>query len=312
MLGRALAERIERAGERSRIFDLNPPDFEVRDMEYTQGDVTDARGMARAAKGCARIFHLAAAMPQAALDEQGFRRINVGGVRNAADACIENKIPTLIFSSTIEIYGPQTEYPVPEDAPKLFTGPYSRNKLAAEELLLQYRDSHGLKVSFLRMPMIIGPGFYHEKSMIRLMRMVRRGRAVPLPAAPLPYHVVASSDAAEAFWLAAQLPQADGEAFNVAAPDWPEVKQLFRDFLARVGSKSRVLPVPMPLMKGFVRFAMRVGRPLPMVDTPPELLPFVLTGGAYDISKAAGLLGYDPQKTCLDCLEELYRLLKPR
>ncbi|MDP8255732.1 MAG: NAD(P)-dependent oxidoreductase [Candidatus Alcyoniella australis] len=309
VLGRALSRKLCAMGQAVRVFDLSPPDIEIEGLSFVIGDVTDRGALCAATRGCSRLFHLAAAMPQAALSDKGFERINLGGTANAAQACIEAGVDTLVLASSIEIYGPQTEFPIAEDAPKLFTGPYSRNKWDCERLLLKLQATEGLRVSFARMPMIIGPGFYHERSMLRLMRMLQNGRSIPLPAAHLPYHVVSSADAADALWLMATSERAVAEAFNVAAPDTPEVKALFRELIQRINSQSRVRPVPMWLMRGFVKLAMAAGRPLPLIDTPPELLPFVLTGGAYDISKARELLGFEPRDSCLDCLVGLYRLI---
>jgi nucleoside-diphosphate-sugar epimerase len=59
-------------------------------------------------------------------------------------------------------------------------------------------------------------------------------------------------------------------------------------------------------MSPFISIAVRLDMPLPLVNTPAELLPFALTGGDYDISKAQRILGYQPQKDCLSALVETY------
>jgi len=76
-----------------------------------------------------------------------------------------------------------------------------------------------------------------------------------------------------------------------------------------VGSRSRVLPIPRWIVSPAVSLAVKLGRPLPLVDTPAELLPFALTGGDYDIAKAREILGYAPRKDCLTALVETYRAL---
>jgi nucleoside-diphosphate-sugar epimerase len=249
-------------------------------------------------------------MPQARLSEEGFRRVNVGGTRNVAEGCLRHNVPALIFASTIEIYGPQTDFPIREDSPKLFTGIYSRNKWECEQMLLSYREQYGLRVSMLRMPMILGPGFYHEKAVLEMMRRVRHGRMLPLPGGPeIPFTAVAASDAAAGFLAAFDRQEVDGEAFNLAAGRGEPTRELFSRFIRRVGSTSRILPLPRWLMSPVISAAVRLNVALPVVGTPVELLPFALTGGDFDISKAERILGYRPRKDCLAALVETYEWL---
>jgi len=311
VLGRALVAALKKRGAHVRAFDLAPPPEQgYEDVEYIKGDISDARAVSEACRGCDAVFHLAGRMPHARLTEEGFRRVNVEGTRHAAEGCLEHGVPVLIFASTIEIYGPRTDFPVVEDAPKYFTGIYSRNKWECEGMLLQYRGRHGLRVSMMRMPMIMGPGFYHEPSVKEMFRRVKGGKLLPLPGGPdIPYIAVASSDVAAAFLAAWDSKEADGQAFNVAAAKADPTRELFAQFIRAVDSHSRIVRMPRWLMSPFISLAVRLDRPLPLVDTPPELLPFALVGGDYDVSKARRILGYAPEKSNLDILVETYRWL---
>lgn len=313
VLGRAATRALLDRGVKVRVLDLTPPPAEPGDVEFVRGDVSHAGVVHDACRGCAAVFHLAGRMPQARLSPEGFHAVNVEGTRHAADGCVRHGVPTLVFASTIEMYGPQKTFPVREDAPKLFSGEYSRNKWASERLLRACRDRHGLRVSMLRMPMILGAGFYHEKSVLEMMRRVRRGRPLPLPGGPeIPFTAVAATDAARAFLLAAERDEADGEAFNITSGRGEPARALFNRFARAVGSRSRVVPVPRWIVAPAIALAVRFDRPLPLVDTPAELLPFALTGGDYDIAKAGERLGYHPRTDCLTALVELYRHLASR
>jgi nucleoside-diphosphate-sugar epimerase len=247
------------------------------------------------------------------LSEEGFRAVNVDGTRHVAEGCVRFKVPALVFASTVEMYGPQRNFPIREDAPKLFTGIYSRNKWEGERILRTYRSRHGLRVSMLRMPMILGTGFYHEKSVFEMMRRVRRDRPLPLPGGPdVPFTAVAATDAAQAFLLAAEREEADGEAFNITAGRGEPTRAFFTRFARALGSRSRVIPVPRWIVAPGIALAVKLNRPLPLLDTPAELLPFALTGGDYDITKAMERLGYCPRTDCLTALVEMYQELARR
>jgi nucleoside-diphosphate-sugar epimerase len=139
VLGRALISKLLEQGREVIVYDLKPPPQVHPKLVFIEGDVRDKQKVTKACKGCEIVFHLAAKMPQARLSEEGFYDINVRGTLNVADACVKNKVRRLVFASTTEIYGPQEiSTPLDEEAPKLFTGPYSRNKWECEKRLLEY------------------------------------------------------------------------------------------------------------------------------------------------------------------------------
>jgi nucleoside-diphosphate-sugar epimerase len=308
LLGRHLVSALLNRGMQVRVIDLSPPPENLGSVDFIKGSVTDAGLVMEACRGCSVAFHLAGRMPQARLSKDGFWQINVGGTKNVAEGCVLHGVPALIFASTIEIYGAQKDFPIHEESPKLFTGTYSRNKWECEQMLLDYRKKHGLKVSFMRMPMIMGAGFYHEKAALSMMRRVCYGKPLPLPGGPdIPFTIVAATDVADAFIAAYEIKEADGEAFNISAGPAEPTREFFSRFIEAVGSKSRITHIPHWIMPPIVYLAVKLDISLPMTDTPAELLPFSLTGGDYDISKATRVIGYKPKKSALDALIETYQ-----
>jgi nucleoside-diphosphate-sugar epimerase len=307
LLGRHLTGALLDRGFNVRIFDMTLPPKGLEHVEFVKGDVSDAEAVMEACRDCTVAFHLAGRMPQARLSKEGFWRINVGGTKNVAEACLRHRVPALIFASTIEIYGAQKDFPIHEESPKLFTGIYSRNKWECEQMLLEYRKNHGLKVSMMRMPMIMGAGFYHEKAALSMMRRVRDGKPLPLPGGPdIPFTIVAATDVADAFIAAFETKEANGEAFNISAGPAEPTREFFSCFIKAVRSTSRITQIPHWIMPPLVYLAVKLDISLPMTDTPAELLPFSLTGGDYDITKARNILGYNPKKTALAALVDTY------
>ena len=185
LLGRHLVSALLNRGMEVCVMDLSSPPKELGPVDFIKGSVTEAEAVMEACRGCTVAFHLAGRMPQTRLSKDGFWQINVGGTKNVAEGCVRHNVPALIFASTIEIYGAQTNFPIHEESPKLFTGIYSRNKWECEQMLLDYREKHGLKVSMMGMRMIMGAGFYHEKAALSMMKCVRAGPPVPLPSGPI-------------------------------------------------------------------------------------------------------------------------------
>jgi nucleoside-diphosphate-sugar epimerase len=303
LLGRHIVEALLGKGERVRVYDLRKPADFPQGVEFVEGDIRDAQRVSEAMRGVDTAYHLAACMPQARLSKQGFRDINVGGTLNVLQGGKVHGLKKIVFASTIEIYGLQTEFPVREDASKLFTGEYSRNKWECEEIL---RGEKWLHRVMLRMPMIYGRGFYHEKSMIQMFDSIKRGWPVPLPGrVDIPYHVVAATDTADAFLLAAGVTGANGEAFNIGAPDTPMVGEFLNELFKLAGSRSKIIVIPLWIVWPWLKFFKVIGG-IPVINTPAELIDFAFVGGAYDISKASKILGWNPGKTCAQSAYETY------
>jgi len=325
VVGRALVTELLACGAKVRASDVAPPPDGfpplAGDYEHLRRDLSKPGVAEELVDGCEVVFHLAAKMPQANLDEEGFRRANVGTAWAVADAAKRAGVRRMVFASTIEVYGPQERSaPLSEDDAKEFTGPYSRNKWEVEQMLLgsgasgagsSHSDGDGgMEAVALRMPMIFGPGFYHEKAVLSLFVALRAGLPLPVPAPRALVSFVASSDVAQAMRLAAVVPEAAGEAFNVAAPDHPTMLEFFHQLVELSGSRSRVLVVPERLVDRAIEGAKRradAGRTKVLGGTPAELVGFIKTGGAYSIDKARSVLGYEPRHTCASAWLSAYR-----
>ena len=309
VLGRALTDELVRHGHEVRILDLSPPAVKTPKTEFIKGSVLDPEAIQRAVLGVRVVYHLAASMPQADLSARGFWEINVGSALKVANAALNYGVQRMVFASTIEIYGlhERHEFPVTEESEKRFTGIYSRNKLECEERLLKISGEHGLEVVFPRMPMMFGPGFYHEPSMMLLFKLIRKNIPVPVIAAPdAPWASVSSKDAATGLRLCGEAKEASGHAFNIASYDAPPCTQALEQLIELVGSDSSLINIPVSLTKKVVNLIEKYEKYSP---TPAELVRFALVGGVYSIDKAKDILGYDPDLSCVEGMESAYRFL---
>src|SRR5688572_3243814 len=82
------------------------------------GDVLQSDILERAMEGVDGVFHLAALWllqcheyPRAAFD------VNIRGTFNVLEACVANRIPRLVYSSSASVYGDAVEEPMTEDHP---------------------------------------------------------------------------------------------------------------------------------------------------------------------------------------------------
>jgi CDP-paratose 2-epimerase len=189
-VGTNLADRILGDGGRVLVFDNLSRDGVEENLRWLTdrhgdacqveiGDVRDRRAVARATAHANRVFHLAAQVAvTTSLDEPVHdAAVNLEGTINlleAARAC--RRPPTLLFTSTNKVYGGledvelaerDTRYEpvdptvllsgIGERRPLQFCTPYGCSKGAADQYVLDYAHSYGLRTIVFRMSCIYGP-----------------------------------------------------------------------------------------------------------------------------------------------------------
>ncbi|MEW5946136.1 MAG: NAD(P)-dependent oxidoreductase [bacterium] len=301
LLGLALARRLAGAGRAVRLFDVRRPDALPGGAEFREGDIRDAAAVDAAAGGAERIFHLAALMHVGRIVPRIVREVNIGGLLNVMNAAEKNGVRRVVFTSTIEIYGTEPDYPCYEDS-RIDPPPgYALHKWMGEKLLTRFSRRTGTEVAFTRMPMIFGPGFYHFKAVLRLFDAILAGLPIPvLDGGERKGKVVSLEDAVQGLALAGERGEAAGEAFNICCGDVFTHRSFVEGIARAVGSRSRVVSVPSRLVKPAFEAMCRLG----LSPVSPEHFHFTLSDCVYDISKAERLLGYTPAKTSVEAAAE--------
>ena len=160
-LGGRVAESLASAGHAVRGLSRSsgrwagrPPGAEER-----LGDVTDPRALREAAEGCDAVVHAAAWVRNWAKDRSIFDRINVGGLRNAADAA-RTAGAKLVYTSSFVALGPTDGAVLDEESPRAPGSPhndYERTKWEADRLARELAATD-LAVVRLYPGVVFGPG----------------------------------------------------------------------------------------------------------------------------------------------------------
>ena len=144
-------------GKMENISDaLNDPRCEI----YAKGgDIRDIDILDEAMKGVDYVFHLAAMW---LLHCKDFPRtafhVNIEGTFNVLEACRNNNIKKLIYSSSASVYGDAVEVPMSEEHPFNNTNFYGATKISGEAMCTAFNDRYGLNVIGLRYMNVYGPG----------------------------------------------------------------------------------------------------------------------------------------------------------
>jgi len=122
------------------------------------GDICQTDILDSAMKGMDGVFHLAALWllqcheyPRSAFD------VNVRGTFNVLEACVANRIPRLVYSSSASVYGDALEEPMTEDHPFNNRNFYGATKICGEAMARAYHHRYGLNFVGLRYMNVYGP-----------------------------------------------------------------------------------------------------------------------------------------------------------
>ena len=122
------------------------------------GDLGDLDLLNDAMKEADGVLHLAAVW---LLHCEEFPRtafqVNVEGTFNVLEACVDNEVEKLVFSSSASVYGDAMETPMTESHPFNNRNFYGSTKIAGEAMCRAFHDRHGLDYVGLRYMNVYGP-----------------------------------------------------------------------------------------------------------------------------------------------------------
>ena len=162
-LGKAIVTLLRERGDAVRSFSRSEyPALAALGVEHCRGELGDAEAVKRAAAGCDMVFHVAAKAGVWGPFAE-FYRANVLGTRHVIDACRQNGIKRLVYTSSPSVVfdgrdmeGVDESVPYPQH----FEAFYPQTKAEAEQLVLKANDTHLATVA-LRPHLIWGPEDNH-------------------------------------------------------------------------------------------------------------------------------------------------------
>jgi len=130
-------------------------DLPAATYEFIEGDLLDPSVLRLALRGVDAVVHLAALVrtPLSFENPAWLEQVNHWGTAQLVEACLDQEVTRLVFTSTAAVYGP--DGPHREDGPCRPQGAYAQSKLAAERVLLTAR-SRGLTPTILRVGTLYG------------------------------------------------------------------------------------------------------------------------------------------------------------
>ncbi len=276
-------------------------DWSAVDLASEQADLT------KEFTGADAVVHLAWAF-QPTHDPAMTWRTNVLGTIRVLEAVAAAQVPTLVHASSVGAYSPgPKDHAVDESWPTHGwpDAAYCREKAYLERALDTFEREHsGVRVVRMR------PAFLFKRESASEQRRIFGGRFLPGPLARpelLPFlpdipglrvQALHTDDAAEAYRLAVHS-DARG-AFNLAAEPPVDAELL--------GEMLGVRPVRLP--RTAARSAIAAAWGLHLLPASPHLFDAVLRLPLMDCTRARVELGWRPERTATEVLEEFLQGLR--
>jgi GlcNAc-P-P-Und epimerase len=174
-IGGRLTRDFRACGGRVRIVDIVAPHAVGDDLEYSPADVRDMASLMLATAGCGAIVNLAAVHRDDVRPRRLYHEINVEGARNVCKAAEANGIETVLFTSSVAVYGAAPEN-ANETQPHCPLNDYGRTKSEAERVYIDWHagDPGARRLVIARPTVVFGPG--NRGNVHNLISQVAAGR----------------------------------------------------------------------------------------------------------------------------------------
>ncbi len=301
-LGGHLARRLLGEGFRVRVLvrpDRDAGPLAAAGCEIARGALEDESSLLRAAAGQRFVFHTAGRVSDWGRRADFFRD-NVQGTAHLIAACRSAGVERLLHVSSLTVLGlPRTGAAVDEETPCAAPpDPYSRSKIAAEELVRAAHGRGGLGVTIVRPGAIWGPG---DVTIVpRLADLLRRGWLVTVGRGDNRIVLSHVDNLCDGLLLAARSPAAAGRLYHLT--DGEEITA--REAIAALAAALGVDPPRRALPFGFVYGAAWLTETLARLAgcrRPPAFTRYGVRLVACDmragIGRARTELGYRPAVT---------------
>ena len=313
-IGLPAVDALEREPEVERIIGMarrpfDPASYGWVKTEYRQGDILDRAAVEKLVEEADVVVHLAYLIMGS---RAASHLVNLDGTRNVFESTVAADRPRrLVYTSSVAAYGyhPDNPQPLTEDVPARGSKEhyYSQQKAECETLLLETTAGADLEVYVLRPCIVAGPqataladAMPWRQVTARLPSTARRALSkvpglrlvVPDPGNPL--QLVHQDDMADAIALAT-VGRGDPGAYNIAGDE----TVTFGEVVATLGAR----PVPVPHWAATL--ASEVVAKLPWVPSLAEWIHVARIPVLMDTTRAKALLGWQPQHTAAETLEEM-------
>ena len=177
-------------------------------------------------------------IPKTPEEERLFFDINYEGTKNLCKSLEKVGVPkSLIFISTVAVYGCEKGYLITEEHPRNGTTPYAKSKIMAEDFLIRWCANNNVVLTILRPSLLAGvnpPGNLGD-----MIRGIKKGFYLNIAGGKVQKSILMADDIA----TLVELVQDKGGTYNVCDTDQPSFGELSALIAKQLG-KRKPLSIP--------------------------------------------------------------------
>lgn len=223
-------------------------------FRFTNASVLDAPTLDSEVAKVDVVYHFAAAVGVQLIVDRPLQSLitNIKGTENVLEAAQKHRTKVLL-ASTSEIYGKSQNGPFKEEDDRLLGSPrklrwsYSTSKAVDEILAFVYYKELGLPTVVVRLFNTIGPRQVGHYGMVvpRFIAQALRGESLTVYGDGSQSRCFTSVyDVVGAMTRLMEIPNAEGEVFNIAGRTEITINELAELIIDRTGSSSAIVKVP--------------------------------------------------------------------
>ena len=238
LLGSHIVEQLVQRGRPVRALVRRNSDtrwLRAQGVEIVHGDVTDRASLEAAMRGIRCVYHAAARVGDWGPWSE-FVAVSIDGTRNVLDAVRDQKVPRLVYVSSISVFGhPEGDGRVIDETAPIGVNVfkwsyYTRAKVEAEKMVMDDYRRYGIPVTIVRPSWMYGPR--DRASLPRMANLIRKGKIKLVGPGDNRLNVTYAGNVAECCILAADAPHSIGQIYN-ACSDGDITQKQFVDLLAK-------------------------------------------------------------------------------
>ena len=177
-------------------------------------------------------------VPKTEEEKKVFYDVNYQGTVNLCTALEKVGVPkSLVFISTVAVYGCDTGELIAEDHPREGTSPYAESKIMAEDYLTKWCKEHGVVLGVLRPSLLAGPGA--PGNLGAMVKWIKKGFYVNLAGGKVKKSIMMVQDIA----TLVELIKDKGGVYNVCDDYHPTFREISASIAKQLGKHK---PFNMP------------------------------------------------------------------
>lgn len=298
-IGGEVVRQLRARGDEVAVLARNPGKASAAaglGCEIVGGDLGDERAIREGMRGCDAVIHAAAVYEVGipASQRAAMRDANVGGTERVLGAALAEKVPKVVYVSTVGAFGDthgrivDESYEHPGES---FTSCYEETKWEAHQVAKRL-IGEGLPCVIVQPGGVYGPG--DTSSVAQLLDQFLSGKMPLIPFPDLGICLSHVEDVAAGILLALDKGN-PGESYVLSGPA-TTIREAIETVAAATGRKAPKRAIPTALMKAMIPIGPLVGRAM---GQPPNLRELISSADGVTFwasyEKAERELGYQPR-----------------